>query len=51
MLKYLIVLLVDLAAGCMLSPKIKEEGANRKETILRRSFDTEIHILRCMQNK
>jgi len=42
MLKYLIVLLVDLAAACMLSPNIKEEGANRKETILRRSFDTEI---------
>jgi hypothetical protein len=43
MLKYLIVLLVDLAAACMLSPKIK--GANRKETILRRSFDPEIKYI------
>jgi hypothetical protein len=41
-LKYLIILVLDSPAALMLSPKMNEDGPNRKETIVRRSFDREI---------
>ena len=44
-LRYLIILFVDLDAACIVSPKIKEDGPIRKETIVRRSFDKEIKYI------